>query len=200
MDEVTRSRVFEPFFTTKGVGHGTGLGLSTVYGIVTQSEGAIAVRSAPGAGTTFTIDLPFVAGEVEAVTGRALAAARSRTTARILLVEDEPTVRRVVQQLLESAGHRVLGASDGEDALRAFAVADGAIDLLITDVVMPRLGGAALAKRLRQQVPDLRVLFMSGYTDDAVRNQSRGLIGAEFVNKPFERETLLLKVRRLLES
>jgi two-component system, cell cycle sensor histidine kinase and response regulator CckA len=199
MDRATLSHAFEPFFTTKPLGQGTGLGLSTVYGIVKQSGGYVWVYSEPGQGTTFKIYLPVVE---EAVTIAAVAPAPPSAIAgkAILVVEDEETVRTMMVRVLESEGYQVLEAGDGREAIEMIERVPGPVDLVITDVAMPVLNGRELAERLAKRHPDLPVLFMSGYTDDEMVR--RGLIepNKPFVSKPFTPEILAEKVRRLLEG
>ena len=161
MDEATRNRAFEPFFTTKGPAQGAGLGLAMVYGIVRQSGGAISLRSAPGAGTHVRIHLPR--GEAGAGAARALAnGGESRGV--VLLVEDEPRVRSQARRLLQRSGYEVLEASDGAEGKRIFAERQGDIDVVVTDVVMPMVGGVEMVATLRAVQPDLPVVFVSGYT------------------------------------
>jgi PAS domain S-box-containing protein len=200
MDERTRSRIFEPFFTTKEIGRGTGLGLATVYGIVKQSRGDIRVESAPGRGTRFRIFLPAAPAEArveEAPAREPVSAARSNGgSGTVLVVEDEPSVRDLVQLWLASLGYTVLAA----DAMTAVGVCEGheRIDLLVSDVVMPGMGGPALARKLRDIYPGMRVLFMSGYTDDSVYRNGILETGDNFLQKPFTPEVLAGKVRELL--
>ncbi len=201
MDEATQARIFEPFFSTKGEGEGTGLGLPTVFGIVTQSGGHIAVETAPGEGTTFDVFLPEALADdvVEGVVAPPQAASRVGNET-ILLVEDEPTVRDVAKRILEKHGYRVLEASDGDTALRLAKEYPDRIDLLLTDVVMPGCSGTELAARLRPARPFTRVLFMSGYTDDAVVRH--GVLASEssFIQKPLSVVELTQKVREVLEQ
>ena len=198
MDAATKQHIFEPFFTTKEKGKGTGLGLSTVYGIVKQSGGNIWVYSEPGKGTTFKVYLPRVeetAAEGVPPSADSLPAVGTET---ILIVEDEASIRALSRRVLEKRGYRVLEASSGRDALERVRIEEGPIHLLLTDLVMPDMGGTELASRLQQLHPDLRVLFMSGYTDDGVvRN---GLLGPgrAFLQKPFTPHALARKVRDAL--
>jgi two-component system, cell cycle sensor histidine kinase and response regulator CckA len=192
-----QDHIFEPFFTTKGLGKGTGLGLATVYGIIKQSGGYLGVESAPGQGATFNIYLPEADGTVEVP--RAARPARNRSgTGTILLVEDEPAVLTITQRMLERAGYRVLGAPTGDDAIRLAGEHAGEIDLLITDVVMPGMNGRALADRLEEVSPGLRVLFMSGYTDDTIVHHGVLQPGTEFIQKPFPPGALAQRVGAIL--
>jgi two-component system cell cycle sensor histidine kinase/response regulator CckA len=199
MDAATQARAFEPFFTTKEQGKGTGLGLSTVFGIVRQSAGTVWLDSAPGHGTTFRIYLP-VAGPGE---GKPVPApvgpARLRGAETVLVVEDEENVRKLVRSILQRNGYRVIEAGSGSDAVR-IAGEQGKIDLLLTDVVMPRMGGAETAALLRSVRPGLKLLYMSGYTDDAVVLHGVRHAEAFFMQKPFTPLTLLSKVREALDS
>jgi two-component system, cell cycle sensor histidine kinase and response regulator CckA len=199
MSAETRARAFEPFFTTKRPGEGTGLGLATVYGIVKQSDGFIWCHSEPGRGTTFEIFLPERAGLPEAAertTSRVMARGGEET---VLVVEDEEAVRRMAARTLSLRGYHVLEASDAEQAL-ACETNWGRIDLLVTDVVMPGAGGRELAAALTSRRPGLRLLYISGYTDDEVTR--RGLLeaGAPFLEKPFEAEGLARRVREVLDA
>jgi CheY-like chemotaxis protein len=193
-----RARIFEPFFTTKPPGKGTGLGLATVHGIVKQSGGHIFVYSEVGRGSTFKVYLP-AAPRPAAPGPRALAAARALPvgSGTVLLVEDHPGLRPIIQEMLEEGGYRVLSAADAP-AARALVEQPGTIDLLITDVVMPGTGGRELAAELTARRPAMKVLYMSGYTDDAI--VLHGVLTQEmpFLQKPFTTVSLLAKVRELL--
>ncbi len=203
MDAITQARIFEPFFTTKPRGRGTGLGLATVYGVVRQSGGHIAVESAPGAGTTFRMYLPRVDAPLAVATApqRPAAAAGSGT---ILLVEDERLVRVLARKVLEQAGYRVLVAEGGAQALELARGHSGVIDLLLTDVVMPEMSGREVVRRLLQERPAVRVLvrvlYMSGYSDEAVAQHGVLDAGTSFIAKPFTPATLATKVRQVLEA
>ena len=201
MDKETQAHIFEPFFTTKPVGQGTGLGLSTVYGIVKQSGGYVWVYSEVDRGTTFKVYLPAVAG-APAAEEQERESAPELTSApeRILLVEDEPNVRRIAKRVLERHGYTVLEASNGLEALRVIERRQEPIALVLTDLVMPEMGGRELASRLRIVSPSSRVLFMSGYTEDAVLRQSVIEPGALFLDKPFTFDTLIRKVREALAA
>jgi signal transduction histidine kinase len=199
MDEATKARIFEPFFTTKEMGKGTGLGLSTVYGIVQASGGCIEVDTAPGHGCTFRIYLPRLGS-------RQAAAARPgrepeelpRGTGTVLLVEDEGAVRSLGSRALRSAGYGVLEAKEGQDALRIIKGHRGPIDLLVTDVVMPRMSGRELADRVASLDPNLKVLFVSGYTDDAMVRHGVHAAQMAFLQKPFTPDRLVRKVYEIL--
>ena len=198
MDRDTQSRIFEPFFTTKGGTTGTGLGLSTVYGIVKQSGGHIWVYSEVGQGTTFKIYLPRVEAEEHAPPEGAAAVLASRGTETILLVDDEEAVRRPVRKILERTGYTVLEASNGAEAILLCEQHGPSIDLVITDVMMPGMTGGELVQHLHRVLPGARVLFTSGYTDDEIVR--RGLLDAQraFIQKPFTLRALVAKVREVL--
>ncbi|NJN97257.1 MAG: PAS domain S-box protein [Anaerolineales bacterium] len=200
MDAPTLAQIFEPFFTTKEFGHGTGLGLATVYGIIKQSGGDIMASSQPGQGTTFKIYLP--ARQAAAVIGPnpAIAASSPRGHETILLVEDESGVRGLVQQTLADQGYTILEAGHGRQALTLSGQHPGPIDLLLTDVVMPEMSGRDLAEQLKAQRPHLKVLFMSGYTDDIVLRHGLLTAQVEFLPKPFSPRVLAVKVRELLDK
>jgi PAS domain S-box-containing protein len=200
MDADTRARAFEPFFTTKPAGQGTGLGLSTVYGIVQQSGGYITVDSESGRGTTFRIYLPRVSAPATAVPPSPATASSIRGTETILLVEDEEAVRALAKKILERQGYHVFEARHGADALRVAEQLDGRIDLVVTDVVMPQMNGRELAERLAAVRPGVAVLFMSGYTDDEIIR--RGLLDPDmaFLQKPFTAHALARAVRDMLDG
>ena len=201
MDEATKSRIFEPFFTTKPAGKGTGLGLSTVYGIVKQSNGYIWVYTEPGVGTTFKVYLPRLEDdELQVTTAEHSAAAPLTGSEIVLLVEDEPSVRSLARRILERNGYTVLEAHDGGHAVRVADQYKQPIQLLVTDMVMPELNGPNVWAALREKRPELRVLFMSGYTnEDVIR---RGLLesGASFLQKPFTAADLAKAVRTVLDA
>jgi two-component system, cell cycle sensor histidine kinase and response regulator CckA len=200
IDAATLPRVFEPFFTTKAPGKGTGLGLATVYGIVSQSGGAVTVSSTVGRGTTVTIYLPAVASglavEVPAPQGRAA----SHGTETVLVVEDEAQLRSMARRILEGAGYTVLLAGDGEAALEVLHGHEGRVDLVLTDVVMPRLGGAELAARLAETHPEIKVLFTSGYTADVDLRMDVRDAAVSFLGKPYTVDELRRKVRAILDT
>jgi CheY-like chemotaxis protein len=198
MDEPTMARMFEPFFTTKPKGQGTGLGLSTVFGIVEQSSGHIRARSAPGRGTTFDIFLPAVAENPVPVVTQAEPATESRGTETILLAEDDESLRGLLSRVLTSSGYHVLQAVDGADALRVADRHAGPLHLLASDVVMPVMGGHRLATELVARRPGVKVLFMSGYTEDAFAGDGLGP-GDVFLQKPVDPAVLTQRVRALLD-
>jgi two-component system cell cycle sensor histidine kinase/response regulator CckA len=199
MDQATLEHVFEPFFTTKGTGQGTGLGLATVYGIVKQNNGFINVYSEPGKGTTFKIYLPRYANEATDLVAPVVPPASPRGTETILLVEDEPSILVTGQAFLERQGYTVLTAETPDQALRLFSEYPFRVHLLITDLVMPGLSGRDLANQLVGKSPEMRVIFMSGYTADVIAH--RGILDkdVDFMAKPFSRAELLIKVREVLD-
>jgi len=201
MDAETQARLFEPFFTTKGAGKGTGLGLSTVYGIVKQSGGNICVYSEPGRGTTFKIYLPRVEETVEreGVQPGPEVAQPPKPSETVLLVEDEDGVRELVRDILQENGYSVLEARDGAEALQLSGRHPGPIHLLLTDVVMPQISGRALADQLVPRRPEMKVLYMSGYTENAVVHHGVLDQGTAFLQKPVTAEALAQKVRQVLE-
>ncbi|PYP12359.1 MAG: hybrid sensor histidine kinase/response regulator [Gemmatimonadetes bacterium] len=200
MDEPTKSRIFEPFFTTKPVGHGTGLGLSTVYGIVKQSGGNIWVYSEPGKGTTFKIYLPAVASRPEDIGKVAPAEAVRRGGGTVLVVEDDEQLRRLTHRALAGQGYTVLEADRGSTALDIARRHKGQIDLLLTDVIMPDTNGRKLAETIRAARPGLRVLYMSGYPDGAIASHGMLEPGVAYLAKPFTTEAITRKVREVLEA
>jgi two-component system, cell cycle sensor histidine kinase and response regulator CckA len=200
MDHDTQSRIFEPFFTTKETGKGTGLGLSTVYGIVKQSGGNVWVYSEPGKGTTFKVYLPQVEGEATARAESKALATMKRGSETVLLVEDEDMVRKLTGELLEENGYSVLEANGGEEAISIFKERKAPIDLLITDVVMPKISGTEVAEQLKKIHPETKVLFMSGYTDEAIVHHGIVDSGIAFIQKPFSENALTRKVRDVLDA
>jgi two-component system cell cycle sensor histidine kinase/response regulator CckA len=199
MDAETQAHIFEPFFTTKRGTSGTGLGLSTVYGIVEQSGGTITVESTPGEGSTFGIHFPEYSGR-EAPAPAGVRRATQHGSETLLLVEDEPQVRDSVRRLLEAHGYSVLEAQNGYDALRLYDRHAARIDLVLTDVTMPGMSGYELVQQLRARAPGLRVLFMSGYADRATVSNGAVGKGTGFVQKPFDVATLMQRVREVLED
>jgi CheY-like chemotaxis protein len=199
MDSATLTRIFEPFFTTKEPGKGTGLGLSTVHGIVHQSDGYLAVESAPGRGTTFTIYLPRLresARAAESPKGSPHDLVGGAGT--VLLVEDDEELRQLSSEILRASGYTVLETGDPLEALTISDRGDRAIDLLLTDMLMPAMRGPELAERLRAACPGLRVLFMSGYVDDRGGAPPAGEPARAFLPKPFTPHDLTTKVREIL--
>jgi CheY-like chemotaxis protein len=200
MDAETKSHVFEPFFTTKAVGEGTGLGLATVYGIVKQSGGYVWVYSEPGQGTSFKIYLPRVTETPQAAPPPRGAPTSIRGSETILLAEDDDMVRTLTRRLLVANGHVVLVAAHGEEALQLARRHAGKIQLLITDVVMPGMSGRALADQIVAMLPAIKVLYLSGYTDDAIVRHGVLEPGVAFLQKPFAAEALVRKVREVLDA
>ena len=198
MDAETASHIFEPFFTTKRLGHGTGLGLATVYGIVQQSEGTIDVDTGPERGTTFRILLPQVPGGDVQPSSAPQAKPSSAGSETVLVVEDDERVRALVSNILKKDGYRVLEAEHAEQAAEVAAAHHEAIDLLLTDVVMPGRNGRELAELIVRRRPATRVLFMSGYSNDAVLLRGVSATGAQFIQKPFTIDALIAKVRDVL--
>ena len=200
MDAQTQTRIFEPFFTTKEKGKGTGLGLATVYGVVKQSGGFIYVYSEVGQGTTFKIYLPQVMAEVDTDVAEKAPAAPVRGSETVLFVEDEESVRELVTEYLRSAGYKVLEASDGVQALEIAAGHKGTIEILVTDVVMPRLSGRELASRIGTDRPGVRVLFISGYTYDSIFRHGVLEGGVAYLQKPFNLKAIAQKIREVLDG
>lgn len=200
MDREVRERSFEPFFSTKASGQGTGMGLAIVHGIVRQWQGHVTVYSEPGQGATFKVYLPLGSGRPTADSGRRPVQDLPPGSETLLLVEDDESVRAYTAFVLNSCGYRVLEAADGRDALRLAAGTPGQIDLLVSDVVLPHLGGRALAEELVAARPGLRVLFLSGYTDDAVIRHGVLKLEMAFLQKPFTPSALARKVRAVLDS
>ena len=200
MDAETQARIFEPFFTTKEVGKGTGLGLATVYGIVKQSGGSIWVYSEVGRGTTFKIYLPRADAPVERVAVDADRFELSKGDETVLLVEDEDVVREMATEILRASGYHVLEATHGDEALSLAEQYAGEIHLMLTDVVMPQMGGRELADQLTPLRRDMKVLYMSGYTDDAIVHHGVLEVGTAFIAKPFSVDALSRKVREVLDS
>jgi CheY-like chemotaxis protein len=198
MNEETLQHVFEPFFTTKGLGLGTGLGLSTVYGMVRQSEGWIHVDSRPGEGSRFRIYLPRVAGAAVVPESHAPLAEVPGGVETVLVAEDQPEVRRLALRILTSHGYQLLEASSGPEALELSRRHAGPIDLLVTDVIMPEMTGRELATRLRESRPQIKVLYVSGYTADIIGREGVLDAGVAYLPKPFTPAQLALKVREVL--
>jgi CheY-like chemotaxis protein len=199
MDEKIRERVFEPFFTTKEVGKGTGLGLSIVYGIVKQHEGFIGIESQPGKGTTVKVYLPLIPGELEPVEEEESVLPQGGNET-LLFAEDDPAVRGIVKNLLEEFGYTVIDAIDGEDAVRKFAAHQDAIGLVVLDVIMPRMNGKEAYEKIKGIRPDVKTVFMSGYTSDVLQSKFILEDGLHFLQKPVSPATLLRKIREVLDA
>jgi CheY-like chemotaxis protein len=198
MDQETQEHIFEPFFTTKGVGKGTGLGLSTVYGIVKQSGGHVCVDSEVEKGTTFKIYLPCIEGLETVEETEVVAAPHGKET--ILLVEDEEQVRKLSKEILESYGYSVLTAANGAAGLHTGESFQGRIDLVLTDVIMPQMSGRELIDKWKVFRPESKVLYMSGFTDDAILHHGVLDDGVFFLQKPFSPDSLAAKVREVLDQ
>jgi CheY-like chemotaxis protein len=194
-----KSRIFEPFFTTKEPGKGTGLGLATVYGIVNQSSGYIHVDSSPGTGTRFEIYLPQTQQQLPTAVTSASVAPHSDRSETVLIAEDEEAVRALACEFLQSAGYQVLTAADGLEALEITERLNGAIQILVTDFVMPRMRGPELARRVQQRLPHVKVVFISGYTEE-IHGASGALNNGSFLQKPFSRAQLLQKLADALHA
>jgi CheY-like chemotaxis protein len=199
MDEKTKTHIFEPFFTTKEVGKGTGLGLATVYGIVKQSGGFIWVESAPGKGTTFEIYLPLASGPTSQGEAEAKRAALRRGSETVLVVEDEAGVRELAGEFLKAHGYTVLEAKDGIDALEIAARHEGTIHVLLTDMIMPRMSGAELVRRLKAIRPDMKAAYMTGYAEYATSGSETASKQQESIlQKPFSSASLADMIRAVL--
>jgi len=197
MSPEVKARIFEPFFTTKEMGKGTGLGLATVYGIVKQSGGSIWVYSEPGQGTVFKVYFPAVSEAPERASAKMPAKSTSGTET-ILVVEDEESVRSLIRLALAAGGYKVLEADDAEKALAVCASHEGPIHLLLTDVVMPKMSGPLVAEKVAAVRPGMKVLFMSGYTDDAIVHHGVLNQGVPFIQKPFSPVMLRRRIREVL--
>ncbi len=200
MDTETRDRVFEPFFTTKEKSRGTGLGLATVYGIVKQHGGNIYAYSEPGRGAIFKIFFPSVGQEAPEGTAAETESGDLSGTETIMVVEDDEMVLRMIRTVLAKKGYRVLGAADGRQCLEVLSAHPGEVDLLLTDVIMPDMNGRVLYERMSEAYPDVKVLFMSGYTDNVIAHHGILDAGVKFIPKPFSMNALAEKVREVLES
>ncbi len=200
MDEKTRSRVFDPFFTTKEKVGGTGMGLSTVYGIVNQNNGYVWVYSEPGKGTSFKVYFPKVAEDVTAGNERAKVSDEISGSETVLIVEDNDALRKLAKNALRKYGYEILEAENGEKALNVSETHEGPVHLLLTDVVMPRMSGTDLSEKLQSIRPETRVIYMSGYTADAIVRNGILRQDINFIEKPFSLESLGKKVRQVLDN
>jgi signal transduction histidine kinase/CheY-like chemotaxis protein len=200
MDEETLRHIFEPFFTTKSVEKGTGLGLSTVYGIIKQSGGNIWVYSEPGKGATFKLYLPRVDERAQDYRHPEESSESPRGNETILLVEDEPVVLKLAQEVLETLGYRVLAAATGDAALSLCDQSNETIHLMLSDVIMPQMSGRQVATRIQSLRPQMRILYMSGYADSAIVHHGVLEEGTWFIQKPFSPQALALKVREVLDA
>jgi CheY-like chemotaxis protein len=200
MDRATQARIFEPFFTTKESGKGTGLGLAMVYGIVKQSGGYVWVYSEPGQGTTFKIYLPRSDDAVQPIQRDALRRSELHGTEKILLVEDEAPVRETSARLLRRAGYTVIETANGTDALTAFEQNPSSVHVIVTDMVMPAMGGRDLARKIRAVDTGMPIIFVSGYTDDDELRKSGLDDRSFFIEKPFVPEALLAKLREAVAT
>jgi len=200
MDREICEKIFEPFYTTKGVGQGTGLGLATVYGIVKQNNGFINVYSEPEKGTTFKVYLPRHAGQFEEIATQSRAQIPAGRGETVLIAEDEQAIIKMAKQQLERLGYQVLAANSPKEAMRLAREYAGVIHLLVTDVVMPEMNGRELAHRLHELYPDIKIIFMSGYTANVIAH--RGVLeeGVNFIQKPLSRKDLAFKVRAVLDD
>jgi PAS domain S-box-containing protein len=200
IDAATQTRIFEPFFTTKDIGKGTGLGLATVYGIVTQSQGAISVNSAPGRGASFAVYFPASETKEEPADDGMTPTQSQAGWETVLVVEDQQSVRGFVRNLLMLNGYRVLEAADGSEAMNICRQHPGEIQLVVTDLVMPGMSGRVLAERIAKEQPKVKILYMSGYTDDSVVHTGVAQAGLAFLQKPFSPTTFTHKVREVLDG
>jgi CheY-like chemotaxis protein len=200
MNAETQKNIFEPFYTTKKIGEGTGLGLATVYGIIKQSDGYIWADSEVDKGSTFYIYLPPANAESETKEIQEVSDESAYGAERILLVEDEEIVRNLSREMLETCGYEVIEASSGVEALEIYKQTAGKIDLLLTDVVMPQMGGRELAENLVTLQPHIKVLFTSGYTDDSIVRHGINEADINFIQKPFTFDKLTNKIRDVLDT
>jgi CheY-like chemotaxis protein len=200
MDEVTQKRIFEPFYTTKEVGKGTGLGLAVVYGIIKQHDGFINVYSEPGRGTTFRIYLPLIATEAAEKTVPRLEDAPARGTETVLVAEDDVNLRKLSRTVLAEYGYTVIEAVDGAEAVKKFMENRDTIQLLLFDLIMPKMNGKEASDEIRKIKPDLKVLFASGYDPDLLQQKELLGDGVHLVYKPISPMDLLRKVRSVLDG
>ena len=200
MDKKTRDRIFEPFFTTKEMGQGTGLGLSTVYGIMKQNNGYVWVYSEPGKGTTFKVYFPKAGADEVSDTEEQVGDDLLIGSETILVVEDSKTLLKITQKMLEKYGYRILTAQNGREALEVFSGHDGPIHLILTDVVMPKMGGQDLVEKIQSEKPEVKLVYMSGYTDRAISDNGMLHKDVNFIQKPFSSNDLVRKVREVLNK
>jgi CheY-like chemotaxis protein len=199
MDEETRQKIFEPFFTTKELGRGTGLGLSIVYGIIKQHNGNVTVYSLPSGGTTFRIYLPLAKSSLEKTETAEVATPRGHGET-ILVAEDNPDVGKLIRQVLEVFGYKVIEAIDGEDAINKFLTHRDEVKLVMLDVIMPKKTGKDVGDEIKKIQPDMKILFTSGYTADVINKKGILEEGIDFISKPVTPNDLLTKVRAMLEE
>ena len=200
MDKEVQKHIFDPFYTTKEKGKGTGLGLSTIFGIVKQNKGFIWIYSEPGQGSTFKIYLPKVKGDVKVEEEEQISVENVGGSEIVLIVEDDKSLRKLARTVLKQKGYKVLVAENGEDALRVSKEHKGPIDLMIADVVMPKMSGKETAERLQPLYPQMKIIYMSGYTDDSIIHRGVLAPGLNFIEKPFTPEMLARKVREVLNK
>ena len=200
IDEETQRKIFDPFFTKNEMGNGTGLGLSTVYGIVKQNNGFIWVHSEPGQGSTFKVYLPKVEEDTAPEEKKRISVENLSGSETVLFVEDDDSLRKLWQRMLQRHGYKVLTAENGEDALNVSKAYEGSFDLMITDVVMPKMGGQETVERLQPLYPHMKVIYMSGYTEDAIVHHGVLTDGPDFLQKPFSLERLTRKIRGILDK
>jgi CheY-like chemotaxis protein len=198
MDAETRERAFEPFFTTKGVGKGTGLGLSTVYGIIKQHDGDINIYSEPGMGATFKIFLPLVKTGIEEMHPVEATTRTMRGTETVLLAEDDASVRRLIKEVLEKNGYTVVEAADGEEAVRVFAENRDKIDILLLDIIMPKMKGTEAHEEIIKMDSKIKALFMSGYAEEVLYRKGITEKGLDLLSKPVSPNNILKSIREAL--
>jgi len=200
MDAETRERAFEPFFTTKGVGKGTGLGLSTVYGIIKQHDGNINIYSEPGMGAAFNIFLPLVKTGIEEMHPVEATTRTMRGTETVLLAEDDTSVRRLIKEVLEKNGYTVVEAVDGEEAVRVFAENRDKIDILLLDIIMPKMKGTEAYEEIIKMDPKIKALFMSGYAEEVLYRKGITEKGLDLLSKPVSPNNILKSIREALNK
>jgi two-component system cell cycle sensor histidine kinase/response regulator CckA len=200
IDKETQARIFEPFFTTKDRGKGTGLGLSTVYGIIKQSGGFIWVYSEPGQGTTFKIYFPLLSATSQRRTFVTETVDGLNGNETVLLVEDEKMVRELAERILTEFGYKVLVAENGEVAKQIFEQQKEKIQIVVTDIIMPGISGRDLAAHIKKENPDIKLLYISGYSDEAILHHNKIDNGSEFLQKPFTAQKFVRRVRQILDE